>query len=262
MWANGWFPIHNVYLENENVEGQVEPVGFIVEAGALQGYLIDQATHESEGIDNLGQLTDPEVAAIFDTDDNGLANLIGCPEGWGCAKVINHQIEAYGLGETVEHTQGEYALLMADTVARYQRGEPILFYTWTPNWTVNELVPGEDVVWLEVPEAELPPDQENMEQYTTLEGIEGCVSDPCQIGWPYGDIRVVANTEFLSANPAIEELAMQVSIPFADINAQNARMRENEENTYEDVRGHAQEWIEENRDAVDEWLSAANEAAQ
>jgi glycine betaine/proline transport system substrate-binding protein len=55
---------------------------------------------------------------------------------------------------------------------------------------------------------------------------------------------------------------MQVSIPFADINAQNARMRENEENTYEDVRGHAQEWIEENRDAVDEWLSAANEAAQ
>jgi glycine betaine/proline transport system substrate-binding protein len=151
---------------------------------------------------------------------------------------------------------------MADTVARYQRGEPILFYTWTPNWTVNELVPGEDVVWLEVPEANLPEDQADMEQYTTLEGIEGCVSDPCQIGWPYGDIRVVANTEFLGENPAIEELAMQVSIPFADINAQNARMRENEENTYEDVRGHAQEWIEENRDMVDEWLSAASEAAQ
>ncbi len=262
MWANGWFPIHNVYLEDEMVAGQAEEVGYIVEAGALQGYLIDMATSESEGITNLGDLSDPEVAALFDADGNGKADLIGCPEGWGCAGVINHQIEAYDLGDTVEHVQGEYALLMADTVSRYESGDPVLFYTWTPNWTVNELVPGEDVVWIEVPEPNLPEDQENMEEFTTLEGIEGCVNSPCQIGWPYGDIRVVANAEFLGNNPAIEALAQEVSIPFADINAQNARMRENNEQSFDDVRQHADEWIEENRDQVDSWLEAARAAAE
>ena len=25
----------------------------------------------------------------------------------------------------------------------------MLFYTWTPNWTVNQLKPGTDVVWIE-----------------------------------------------------------------------------------------------------------------
>jgi glycine betaine/proline transport system substrate-binding protein len=262
MWANGWFPLHNNYLEDEQVQGQVELVGYIVEQGALQGYLIDKATYESEGIDNLGDLQDPAVAEMFDYDGDGQANLIGCPEGWGCAGVINHHIEAYELGDTVQHTQGEYALLMADTIGRYQRGESILFYTWTPNWTVNELVPGEDVVWIEVPEPSLPEDQAAMEEFVTLEGIEGCVNDPCQMGFPYGDIRVVGNSEFLGNNPAVEQLAYEVSIPFADINAQNSRMEENDEKSYEDILTHADDWIEENRENVDEWLAAAVEAAE
>jgi len=43
---------------------------------------------------------------------------------------------------------------MVDTLAKFERGEPVLYYTWTPNWTVGALVPGEDVVWLEAPRPE------------------------------------------------------------------------------------------------------------
>ncbi len=266
MWANGWFPIHNVYLEDPKVQGKIEPVGYEVKSGALQGYLIDKATSEEHGITNLGDLSDPEVAALFDGDGNGKADLIGCPEGWGCAKVINHQIPAYGLEDTVEHVQGEYALLMADTIARYQRGEPILFYTWTPNWTVNKLKPGEDVVWLEVPEPALPEDQAEMEseEFTTVSGITGCATgeDTCAVGWTYGDIRVVANSEFLAANPAVRGLAEAVEIPFEDITEQNAWMEDNDMRSSEEIREYAQGWIEENRDMVDSWLAAARVAAE
>ncbi len=39
---------------------------------------------------------------------------------------------------------------MADVVAKYKNGNPVLFYTWTSNWTVGALKLGQDVVWIEV----------------------------------------------------------------------------------------------------------------
>jgi glycine betaine/proline transport system substrate-binding protein len=185
---------------------------------------------------------------------------VGCPEGWGCAKVINHQIEAYNLGDTVEHIQGEYSLLMADVNSRYRQGDPILFYTWTPNWTVNKLKPGEDVVWLEVETPALPEDQAETatEELVTVSGID-CAGgkDPCMVGWNYGDIRVVANSAFLNDNPAIRALAEAVEIPFEDITEQNAWMEDNEARTNEEIRAYAEEWMAENSAMVDEWLQAA-----
>ncbi len=51
------------------------------------------------------------------------------PRGWGCEAVINHQIDAYGLSKTVTHNRGNYAAMMADTIARYKEGKPVLYYT-------------------------------------------------------------------------------------------------------------------------------------
>jgi ABC-type proline/glycine betaine transport system substrate-binding protein len=46
--------------------------------------------------------------------------------------------------------------MIADTMARYQNGQPILYYTWTPYWVSGALVPGKDVEWLDVPYTSLP----------------------------------------------------------------------------------------------------------
>ncbi len=67
---------------------------------------------------------------------------------------------------------------MDEAEQRIAAGEPTLFSTWTPNWTVDALVPGEDVVWLESPALpdEGPP--------TSVDGLAGYAgSDPCQLGW-------------------------------------------------------------------------------
>lgn len=41
--------------------------------------------------------------------------------------------------------------MMADTIARYKEGKPVIYYTWTPYWVSDVLKPGKDVVWLQVP---------------------------------------------------------------------------------------------------------------
>lgn len=254
LWANGWFPAHEVFIADA---APVSRVGTAVDDGALQGYFVDAATAEMHGIFNLGALADPAVAALFDHNGNGRADLVGCNIGWSCAATIDHHLEAYGLAGTVEQVQGDYSPLITETIDRFRSGQPVLYFTWTPNWTVGELVPGSDVVWLETPFPSLPPDQAAALDRTAIAGIAGCANDPCQTGWPPNDIRAVANSDFLDANPSVRTLLELVVLPLADISAENARMV-TEGGDPADIRRHAEEWVAANAATVNRWISAAD----
>lgn len=258
LWVNGWFPLHDIYLEGELVTGQstdlpIEPVGFQVRSGALQGYMIDKATADAMGITSMSQLSDASVARVFDSDGDGLANLIGCNEGWGCNGVIDSHIAELDWGDNVEQVSGDYNDLVRGVRDRVAAGEPALFYAWTPNWTYEVLTPGTDVVWLESPALK---DEE--EGSTLVQGLRGCASNPCNLGWAVSSIRAVGNEDFLDDNPDIRRLLEVVSIPLEDIATQNAKMAAAELG-YSDaeVRADAAAWIELNRDTVDSWLSTA-----
>ena len=249
LWANGWFPNHDIYLEGESVTGlsaelDVEPVGEQVPSGALQGYMIDKATADAMGITSMNQLTDASVAAVFDQDGDGLADLIGCNEGWGCATIIDTHIAELGWGANVEQVSGTYGELMQTVQARVAAGEPVLFYAWTPNWTYEALAPGVDAVWLESPALE------DDEGTTEVRGLAGCANNPCTLGWPVNSIRAVANSEFLDDNADIRRLLEQVAIPLGDIAAQNAKANP-------DAKADAAAWIADNRALVDIWLTNA-----
>jgi len=256
LWANGWFPSHTPFLEDDRVQGKVEAVGFEVKAGALQGYLVDKKTAVALGITSLGDLKDPKIAQLFDRNNNDKADLIGCSVGWGCERVVEHHLNAYGLAATVEHIQGDYSPLIDETIDRYKQGDPILFYTWTPNWTVGTLVPGKDVVWIQVPFTSLPKEKEDLKDKTVIKGVPGCVNDPCAMGFPPNDIRVVANKLFLAQHPDIRRLLELVQIPLKDISRQNAKMLDGED-AIEDIQRHAEEWVKRHRNTVDVWLEAA-----
>ncbi len=258
FWANGWFPIHDKYLEYENVRGALEIVGYLVEGGALQGYLIDKTVAEQLGITNLADFQDPEIAKVFDHDGDGKADLIGCNVGWGCAKVVNAHLEANNLTDTVSQIQADYTAQMIEILAEYEPGMPILFYTWTPNWTISEFQIGEDVVWLSVENSSVPGTADST---TAVESIDGCLESPCDLGYGITDIRVVANKEFLAGNPIVALLFELVKIPLEDISKQNVRMFLGE-NSPEDIRHHAEEWIIQNREEVDRWLDQARSTAE
>ncbi len=68
-----WDPLHLKFFEEAGGDDRLSRVGQLIE-GAAQGYLIDKATAEKHGIDNLGQLQDTDIAAIFDSDGDGKAN--------------------------------------------------------------------------------------------------------------------------------------------------------------------------------------------
>lgn len=258
LWVNGWFPLHNSY-ESTYSQG-AELVGYVAKGGALEGYLVDKASVEKFGIKTLDDFKRDDVKKAFDRDGDGKADLVACPPGWGCEITIEHHLDAYDLRDDVNPIKASYSASMADAVAAHQQGKPILFYTWTPNWTVDTLKPGEDVMWIEVPKVDLPEAQKDLEDAATLAGVAGCVEDPCRLGFPANDIRPVVNSAFLKDNPAAKALLEEASVPIDDIFAQNAKMNAGE-GSAEDVARQAGEWIEAHGDLVNGWLEKARAAA-
>ncbi|MBB4265716.1 glycine betaine/L-proline ABC transporter substrate-binding protein ProX [Roseospira visakhapatnamensis] len=249
--ADHWDPLHIDFFNQAGGEDKIYREGVYAPQG-LQGYLIDKKTADEHGITNLGQLKDPEIAALFDNNGDGKADLSGCTPGWGCEKVIEHHLDAYELRDTVTHNQGSYSAIIADTITRYEQGESILYYTWTPYWISGVLVPGEDVVWLNVPFSSLPGARED---------VDTSLPDGSNYGFQANDQRIVANRAFAEANPAAAKLFAVMQISSNDISAQNLKMREGEDSEA-DIARHADAWIAAHQDTWNAWLDEARAAAE
>ncbi len=258
FWANGWFPIHYAQLgmPYEEYKKKASICGTVVNGGALQGYLVSKRDVEKFGIKSLDDFKRADVKKAFDANGDGKADLVACPPGWGCEKVITHHLNVYGLKDHVNPIQASYSASMADAIARYKAGDPVFFYTWTPNWTVNRFKPGEDVLWINGPKTIPSEAQKGYDKAMEHSKVPGAVSDPIKMGFPGNDINVVANNKFLADNPAAAKMFKIMSLPFADISAQNAKMYKGE-NTEKDIERHVDEWIAANKAAWEGWLKEA-----
>jgi glycine betaine/proline transport system substrate-binding protein len=250
--AETWWPGYKYLFDAAGGEAKATLLGTIVPDGR-QGYFIDKATAEKYGITDISQLADPKLAALFSEDGRGIADLSGCEAGWICEKVVDHQIQAYGLSKTVRQIKGDNAVLNANVLARHKAALPILYFANEPAWLNQVLQRGRDVVQLTVPFTSLPAG--------TFTGTPQTVAaDGKNYGWLSINVRTEANNAFLAKNPAARRFLERVSIPPADVNAENLLIH-NGEKSDADIRRHAEQWIAKNRALFDRWLADAQKAA-
>jgi len=238
LWVNGWFGTHDGYISES--KGKVKPVGYVMKKGGLQGYLIDKKSADKFGIKTV--LDIKKHAKNWDSNGDGKADMVACPPGWGCEKVIQKHFDELGLGEFINPVKADYSASMADVISKYKNGKSILFYTWTPNWTVGTLKLGEDVVWIEVPYSG-----------SKAAKVPNATKSKVNLGFGADDIRPAANVDFLKANPKVGKMLKKASIPLADIAAQNLKMNKGEKSE-KAIKKHANEWIKANQSTFDSWI--------
>ncbi|MCP5197057.1 MAG: glycine betaine/L-proline ABC transporter substrate-binding protein ProX [Gammaproteobacteria bacterium] len=249
--ADHWDPLHVDFYTKAGGADKIYREG-VYSPGALQGYLIDKKTADQYQITHIDQLKDPKLAKLFDTNGDGTADLAGCNPGWGCEKVIEHQLDAFKLRDTVTHNQGSYSAIIADTITRFKKGDPVLYYTWTPYWVSGVMVPGKDVVWLQVPFSSLPGERKEVD--TRLPSGQN-------YGFEANNQRIIANLKFAQANPAAAKLFSIMKISANDISAQNLRMRDGEK-SMADIERHTEAWIKGHQETFDGWIQEALKAAK
>ncbi|WP_137387613.1 glycine betaine/L-proline ABC transporter substrate-binding protein ProX [Rhodoligotrophos defluvii] len=247
----------------EKIADQVELTneGTII-GGGINGYVIDKKTAEANNITNIQQLKDPKLAAIFDTDGDGKANLNNCDPAWKCGDVVDFQIKEFGLSDTVESVRAKYEPLVAEVFARVDRGEPILLYTWSPSWIVYTIKPGEDVVWVPIPYDALP---EGVSKPKTHEvkDVVGCAGgqNPCRMAVGPWNWRTLANKEFIEANPAVKKFSELAKWPLSTWSEWEGALGKGAK-TNADMKRIADEWISKNQAEFDSWIQQAVAAAK
>lgn len=244
--ASMWDPLHNSKLEGVGGEKKVVKFSNFV-SNCAQGYLIDKKTAQKYNIKYFNDLKKPEIAKVFDLDGNGKADLTGCNAGWGCEKVIEHQLDAYDMRNVVEHKQGEYSALIANTIANYKTDKPILYYTWTPYWVSGKLVPGKDVVFLQVTHSANP----NTDSTKLPNGAD--------YGFNINHQKIVANASVKTKHKDIAKLFDIIEINVNDISGQNMLMA-NGQNKESDIKRHVHSWLKNNSAKVDAWIKEAQSA--
>jgi len=244
--AAHWDPLQNTMVEGAGGEKKLAKFPPFVE-NCAQGYMIDKKTADKYNIKYINDLDKPEIAKLFDTNGNGKADLTGCSGGWGCSKVIEYQLDAYNLRDNIDHNQGAYSALIANTIARYKTGKPVLYYTWTPYWVSGKLIPGKDVVFLQVTHSANP--------NTTSTKL----SNGADYGFNANTQKIVANKSVLKNHKDIAKLFNIIKLSVNDISGENMLMA-NGQNKDKDIKQHAQKWLKINTKKVDAWIKEAKAA--
>jgi len=240
--AASWDPLQNNQIKSAGGEKKLVKLGEYI-SNCAQGYLIDKKTADKYNIKYINDLKDPKIAKLFDSNGDGKADLAGCNAGWGCEAVIEHQLDAFGLRDTVQHNQGEYSAIISDTIAKFKNKKPILYYTWTPYWVSGKLVPGKDVVFLQVTHSAHP-----VTKSTKL-------SNGADYGFNVNSQKIIVNASVVK-HKDIAKLFELMKLDVNDVSGENMLMSKGEKSE-KDIQRHAKIWIKNNQSIIDGWLKAA-----
>ncbi|MBC9249344.1 histidine ABC transporter substrate-binding protein [Pseudomonas alcaligenes] len=100
---------------------------YVIEGDSQRG--LQAKAPQLKGVADLGQ-----YAELFrDPEEPGKGRFYNCPAGWTCELDNSQMLKSYGLEDKFTNFRpGTGPALDAAVLSSYRRGEPILFYYWSP----------------------------------------------------------------------------------------------------------------------------------
>lgn len=207
-----------------------------------QGFCVSKDFGEANSITDITNLGRPDVAALMDSDGNGLGEMwIGAP-GWASANVNEVKVRDYGLLDFIEPVRAEESVKTARIKDSIAKGEGYAFYCYKPH-----------AVWFMFDVEMLTEPTFDPEKYVMVQPSD----DP-----DWYDKSMVASKD------ALKDVQIAWSNSLADRSPAIAEFFANFGLTADDVSGFAyeisgqgrepaevaREWVEANPDRVDAWL--------
>ena len=162
VWLPNQTNLHDTYVKDKG-SVKMNPNG----VEAFQGMCVPQWVADEHGVTSIDDLTNPDVAALFDSDGDGKGEIwIGAP-GWASTNVEKVRAKSYGYDATLTLTEFDETLAYANLDNAIEAKQPWVGFCYTPHyvfalhdmhaleepaydaskWTV--LQPTDDPAWLE-----------------------------------------------------------------------------------------------------------------
>lgn len=129
VWMPNQQNLHNTYVKDKATVAMNENG-----VAAFQGMCTPKAFAEKHGIKSIDDLTNPDIAALFDTDGDGKGEIwIGAP-GWASTNIEKIRAKSYGYDQTFELTESDETLAYANLDNAIKAGKPWVGFCYTPHY--------------------------------------------------------------------------------------------------------------------------------
>ena len=238
VWMPNQQNLHDTFVK-DNGTVVMNPNG----VEAFQGMCVDKATADEHGITSIDDLTNPDIAALFDSDGNGTGELwIGAP-GWASTNVEKIRAKSYGYDQTFELTEIDETVAYANLDNAIKAGDPWVGFCYTPHYVfalhdmqILEEPPHDPAKWKVVQ----PTDDPNW-----LEVSEAGVA------WDLAYLHVHYSKALEESHPDVAKLLANVKFNTEQVSDMTyALVIDGKE-----PLAYAEEWVAANEDAVLGWMS-------
>lgn len=213
-----------------------------VSVDASQNICVTRATAEQTGIKDVSDLTDPAMAAKFDSNGDGLGEMWIGASTWSSTVVEKVRAQSYGYAETMTLLEMPENVAMAAVDAASATDAPIVFYCYAP----HHVFALHDIVRLSEP----PYDPDRWVLVDAATDDQWLKNSRADTAWDQSRFHVGYAKSVQDGHPEIAGFLDKIAYTPEDIVAMSYAV-EVERKPAEDV---ARSWIEQNSDRIEEWL--------
>lgn len=237
VWLPNQQNLHDEYVKEKDV---VAMNSNVVES--VQAMCVTKSTSEKHDITSIYDLTDPNKAALFDTDGDGLGEAWLGPVGWASTEIGKVRAKSYGYAETFELLQLDEAVNIAALAEAVRQDKPYVFYCYTPHTMFSTY----DLVILEEP----PYNEAEWNFISEKDDPDWLEKSNIEMAYPLTELNIHYAKALEKSHPAAAALLANVNL---DADTVAALMLEVDINK-RDLAEVAKEWVANNSDRVESWL--------
>ena len=210
---------------------------------SFQGMCVDQATADAHGITSINDLTNPDIAAIFDSDGDGQGELwIGVP-GWASTNVEKIRAKSYGYDQTFTLTAIDETVAYGQLGDAIKAGKPWAGFCYTPHY-VFEL---HDLAVLEEPAYDAT--KWNVTQPT--DSANWFEESSAPVAWDSAYLHIHYAKSLEQDYPDVATLLSNMKFDTQTVSGMTfALVIDGQE-----PLAYAKQWVADNEDAILRWLS-------
>jgi glycine betaine/proline transport system substrate-binding protein len=245
--AEEWAGRSPVWVKAE-AAGQVKGLGNLVE-GATEGWWVPEYVIKGDPARGLKPLAPdlrsvsdlPRYKDVFrDPEEPAKGRFLNSPIGWTSEVVNGQKLKAYGLTDSYTNFRsGSGAALDAEISSSIKRGQPVLFYYWSP----TPLLGRYKLVQLQEPAFDA-------EAWKTLTQASNPAPRPTRS--PPSILSVGVSSAFARDYPQLVTFFAQVKLPIDDLNTALATMSE----SHQPPRQAATAFLKDHPDLWRTWVPA------
>lgn len=237
VWLPNQTNLNNTYVKEKGTVRQ-NPNG----VAGDQAMCVTKGTAERTGIENLTDLTDPDMAKNFDTDDDGKGEIWIGAAGWASTNIEKIRAKSYGYDATMQLKEMDETLALAEVDAAVAQDKNIVFFCYTPHhmFALHELVilkepAHDDSKWTVVQPTDDP---------------EWLEKSEAGVAWSTAYLHIHYAASLETDQPEAAKMLSQVSLDTDTVSAMTYALVVDKQDPAE----FAAKWVSENGDTVDSWL--------